>query len=88
VLWLHRLPDHCQDIATQGIEVCLIPQLRGELFKRFGGIVLSAVETLVYEFLHAVAQRIEQNGDHQGGGNDNELRLLFLTGDDTESNLG
>jgi hypothetical protein len=35
-----------------------------------------------------MAQRIEQNGDHQGGGNDNELRLLFLTGDDTESNLG
>src|ERR671910_2749539 len=70
VLWLHRVPHHGQDVAAQGVEVRIISKLGGELFEGLRRVVLVAVEAPVYELLHAVAQRIEQSGDHQGGGND------------------
>ena len=50
---LHRLPHDSHQIVAQGIEVRLVPELRGEALKSFPRIILTSVEAPVYESLDA-----------------------------------
>ena len=83
--WLHRLPDHVNQIGAERVQVCFVAQLGREGLEGFTGVVLTAVEATVYERLEAKPQRCEQRGDHQGGGYGGELALL--TGECAKGNL-
>src|SRR3712207_2165800 len=51
---LHSLPYYPNQVVAQCVEVRLISELGGESLQRLGRIVLSAVETSIYEALDTV----------------------------------
>src|SRR5215203_6512046 len=56
VCWLHSLPDHSQQIVTQGVEVRLVSELGREGFQGLSSVVLLPVEAAVYKPLDAATQ--------------------------------
>lgn len=53
VLGLHGLADHRYEVATQGFQVYLVAQSRGENFQGLPRVVLASVEAPVDEGLDA-----------------------------------
>ena len=84
---LYRLPYRSYQVASQGVEVRLIPDLGREHLKRLPRVVLPAVEASIYERLDATAHRIEQGRDHEGGDDYGELGLLLLASECPEGLL-
>ena len=60
VLGLHRLANHCEHIAAQGVQISLLAQPGTEGGERLGRVVLPPVEAPIYEGLDAMPQRVEQ----------------------------
>ena|ERR671916_511170 len=59
VLRLHRLPDHPDQLLTQGGKVRLLPQPGGKGVKRLRCVVLAALEAPVDKRLDAPSKRAE-----------------------------
>src|SRR5215204_5532247 len=85
---LHRLPHYPHQIAAQGVEVSLVPELRREGFQGLPRVVLLAIEPAIYEGLDAAAQGHEQRGDGEGGDDYGQLGLLLLACEGAEDRLG
>src|SRR5215203_4669576 len=47
--WLHRLPYHTHEIVIQSLKGGLVPELDGERFDGFPGLILASIEAPVYE---------------------------------------
>jgi len=77
---MHRLLHDTHQVAAQGIQVRLLSHLGREGFEGLGRVVLAAVETAVDKRLVAATQRVEQRCDHEGGGDDRQLRRLVGEG--------
>src|SRR5919106_5674087 len=85
---LHRLPNYSDEVVAEGAQVCLVAQLRGECLKGLPRIVLVAIEAAVYERLDIAAQWVEERCDHDGGGDDGELRKVLSAGKGLNGRLG
>src|SRR6266516_8063353 len=82
---LHRLLHDSQQLIAQLIQVYLLPQGDAESCHRLGGVILAAVEAPVNDPLDALAERLEQDIDRQGGDDDGDP--IVLADDATQKHL-
>src|SRR6266566_668708 len=73
---LHRFFNHRYQFLSQPLQVYLIAQGSAEGSKGTGGIVLPTVEAPIDDLLNAMAQRLEQGGDHKSRGDNGDVRCL------------
>src|SRR5215217_5536165 len=78
--WLHRLPHHSHEIASQRLEVCLVSQLRGECLDGLPRVVLAPVKATIYERLYATPQRAEQRRYEERRSDHGERRFFASEG--------
>src|SRR5829696_928236 len=78
--WLHRLPHHSHEIASQRLEVGLVSQLRGECLDGLPRVVLAPVKATIYERLYATPQRAEQRRYEERRSDHGERRFFASEG--------
>jgi hypothetical protein len=76
VLGLHRLPHRREQLGVQSVDVRLVTELRGERFEGLRRVVLTSVETPVYESLDAATEGVEECRHHQRRSDDGKLGLF------------
>jgi hypothetical protein len=73
---LHGLSGHRQQLGGQGVQVDLLAKAGAERLDGLGGVVATPVEAAVDRLLDAAAGRLEHRGHGQGGGGNNQGRVL------------
>src|SRR5215217_1533011 len=84
---LHGLPHQRHEALAERVEVRLLAQPPGKLFKRLGRVIFLAVEEPGDGRLDTATQGVEQRGDRQCGDHNGQLWKLLLAGEGTEERL-